>query len=126
MRTPRVLIADDDAALAKAIALRLRHAGYDVVIVADGYSAMAQAVELAPDLLILDINMPAGNGFTVQERLAKLPRLSAAPVIYVTGDTSDETVALARSLGAFGLLHKPFDFDVLLEGVRNALAAPAA
>jgi DNA-binding response OmpR family regulator len=123
---PTIVVADDDIRLVKAIATRLEAFGYRVIQATDGYSALARAVEHKPDLLILDIHMPAGDGFTVQERKERLPEISHIPVIYITGDKSAEPRKLARQYGAFALLHKPVDKYELLDIVDAALRRMAA
>ena len=64
-----ILIADDDERVVKVLMLRLGKLGFNIVTASDGYSALALASECKPNLLLLDINMPAGDGFSVQERM---------------------------------------------------------
>lgn len=123
---PRILIADDDAALLQALSLRLRHAGYEVITALDGYNALARAVEKRPDLIVLDINMPAGDGFSVQDRIEKSTSSFDLPVIYITGETSDRVARLASHVDAAGLFHKPIDTRKLLEAIEQAILARAA
>lgn len=121
MRHPTILIADDDARLLAALSQRLRGEGFDVITATDGYNALAKAVESSPDLMILDVNMPAGDGFSVLERGHNRAELADTPVIYLTGDKSPRLDELADVLGAYATLHKPFDFDRLLNTIRAAL-----
>lgn len=123
MNHPTVLIADDDSRLLEALSLRLRREGFKVLTASDGYNALALAVERRPDLLVLDVNMPAGDGFTVQERGNHRSELADVPVIYLTGDQSQRLDEMAEVLGAFALIHKPFEFDRLLNTIRAALLA---
>jgi CheY-like chemotaxis protein len=118
---PKILVADDDREMVKLLATMLRRAGYDVVVSVDGCQAMDTACKYQPDLLILDVNMPAGGGISVQERLLNLPAMCNCPVVYVTGDKSEEIVNRAIELGAVGILYKPFDHDQMLHVVRRAL-----
>lgn len=117
----KILVADDNAALVQAITLRLRYAGYDVIPVVDGHNALARAVSEGPDLMILDVNMPAANGFALVEHRAHAMPQICTPVIYITGDTSDDTFEKAMDLGAFAVIHKPIHMHNLLEAVANAL-----
>jgi CheY-like chemotaxis protein len=126
MNRPRVLIADDDIGFAKALSLRIEQMGYEVITTTDGYNALAQGVKEKPDLMILDIHMPAGDGFTVQHRLHGNPELPGIPTIYVTGDKSEQASQNARISGAFAIVHKPVDFAFLEEAITRALAARAA
>ncbi len=126
MQKAKILIADDDMALVQALAIRLSEEGYEIINAQDGYFAVAQAVKEHPDLMILDINMPAGDGFTVQQRTEKVRPLVFVPVIYVTGDKSGQAKNAAKQLGAFALIHKPFEFGKLLAVVKRALSGRAA
>lgn len=126
MSKPLLLLADDDYALGTALANRFKRNGFDVTQVTDSYNALANIVESEPNAIILDVNMPAGDGFTVQERLHKLgatqyPRLLNIPIIYLTGDKSQRLDEIAAELGAFAILHKPFEFNELLDTVLQAL-----
>jgi CheY-like chemotaxis protein len=122
-----ILIADDDTALLRALAVRLESEGYRVVTTQDAYHAFERARSLRPDLMILDINMPAGNGFSVLERMAHLGDLSGIPSLFVTGDADPDLEDRARQLGAAGLIRKPFKTQPLLDEISRALrpAAPA-
>ncbi|MEM6394172.1 MAG: response regulator [Planctomycetota bacterium] len=110
---PRILIADDHTKLVEALKFRFEKRGFQVHTAHDGYNALATATREPLDLMILDINMPAGDGFSVQERLHK-PRGSAGiPVIYITGDKSVRLDEVAEDLGALAVFHKPFQFNEL-------------
>lgn len=126
MAASKILIADDDRQVLQLLSMSLRRAGYEVVNAVDGYQAVQFAHDHRPDLLILDVNMPAGNGLSVQQRLHKISACCATPVIYLTGDRSERVVANAKKLGAFAVLHKPFETAFLLETVRAALGEAAA
>lgn len=120
MSKATVLIADDDPQTLKVIRLHLEHAGYRVICTQDAYAALAAARRDPPDVLVLDVNMPAGNGFSVQERINKLEELTGIPVIYVTGERSSRVTAASRYLGAFAVIHKPFSVADLLEKIKLA------
>lgn len=119
-----ILVADDDERVLKALMLRLGEVGFKVITATDGYSALALATEHKPNLLVLDINMPAGDGFSVQERMKGIPEVATIPVIYVTGDKSERLDDLARRLGAFAVIHKPFHTEELIDTILSALTSP--
>ena len=125
-RRPRILLADDDELLLKALRIRLERLNVEVVTATDGYTSLAQATEHKPDLLILDVNMPAGDGFSVQERLRSDPQLRYIPVIYLTGDQSQRLDEIAEQVGGFALFHKPFKLPELVESINKALRPKAA
>ena len=121
MPSKTILIADDDLSLLKAMQVRLESVGFEVVVTQDSYQTVDKARRISPDLLILDINMPAGSGFTVQQRIKNLPELADIPVIYITGEDPDSVDDIAIRMGAYSILHKPFDASVLTETVKHAL-----
>lgn len=129
MRAPKakVLVADDDRRFLHAVSMRLRKAGYEVILAEDGYQALQFTREHAPGVLVLDINMPAGDGFSVAERLLHIPSSIGTPVIYLSGDKSDRVRHGARKSGAAALHFKPVQFEQLVESIEQALisAQPA-
>jgi DNA-binding response OmpR family regulator len=84
-----------------------------------------RALQLArkemPGILLLDINLPSGNGINVHARLRSDPALRDIPVIYVTGERTEHTMAKAHKMGAYSVLYKPFNLDDLLMNVKSAL-----
>lgn len=126
MEKKKVLIADDDRDLVNALGVRLKNEGFDVLAAVDGYQALERSVSQNPDLIILDISMPCGNGPTVQERLQKMPGGLTIPIIYLTGLKLPEVDALADEPGVFAVVHKPFDAEDLLGKICRALAPTAA
>lgn len=126
MKQKKILIADDDLGLLSALTIRLEATGYEVIATQDSYQALQSAIENRPDLLLLDINMPAGDGFTVHDRLQNVPDLAPTPVIYITGDTSGQTTFNAHVHGAIAVFHKPFELDNLLTVIEKVLELSAA
>jgi len=125
-RKARILVADDDTQLLAALKLRIEAINAEVFTATDGYNALAIARDVQPDLMVLDINMPAGDGFSVQERLSTIPGCENIPVIYVTGDHSERLDNLAYQIGAFEVFHKPFEMKHLTHSIFEALRPRAA
>lgn len=117
----KILVADDDADFAKVLGNRLKSKGYEVIIALDGYQALDFAVKNDPDLLVLDINMPAGNGFSVHERLRNRAKLGMKPLIFISGEDGDWVERSALDHGAFAFLRKPFDNEDLFMHIKQAL-----
>jgi DNA-binding response OmpR family regulator len=121
MSERKVLIVDDDKDVLKALSVRLRANGYGVAFAADGISAVSVARSETPDVIILDIGLPGGDGFTVMERLGGMIPTAQIPVIILTARDVAGNEARARAAGAHAFLQKPIDNDVLLETIRGAL-----
>lgn len=124
-----ILVADDNPQLILALQVRLERDGFHVMTAGNSYGALAKVMGMPPDVIVLDVNMPAGDGFTVQERLNNLaqqgqPKLADIPVIYMTADKCERLDMLAERLGAFAMMHKPFHYRDLAEVVRRALNPP--
>ena len=79
----KILIMEDDAKIAAALAIRLEAAGYEVLTARDGFRGLKAALEDRPDLIVTDIWMPVGTGFSVAQRLRSLG-LANIPIIYIT------------------------------------------
>ena len=118
---PKILIVDDDPDLSQALRLRLRANHYDTVSAADGYSAIAQAHKERPDLILLDLGLPAGDGFVVLERLQRDSSLSSIPVIVLTARDPQSTEQDVLQAGASSFFQKPADNTELLETIRATL-----
>jgi DNA-binding response OmpR family regulator len=121
MLSTSILVADDHDSFALALKERLCAEGYQVHTCKDAYQALAIARKEHPDLLILDVHMPAGSGFSVLDRLKSVPEIANTPVIIVTGDYSMETMLEADRHGVDLVLQKPFSTHDLLAYVRAAL-----
>ncbi len=116
----RVLIADDEAAASDALRLQIESLGHEVVGVAsDGQEAIDLAVQLTPDLAILDIRMPEMDGITAGKLLMEQVD---CPVMLLTGFSDEEKVSRAVDAGAFYYLTKPVRLADLQPGVEVAIA----
>jgi two-component system, LuxR family, sensor kinase FixL len=111
---PTILIADDDQDFVKVLRERLMHEGYAILEAYEGVRAVEVAHGHHPDLIILDINMPAGTGTTVLERLRAKPDTALVPVLILTGVDDPQVEATVRDAGANDFVCKPYNSDDLL------------
>jgi DNA-binding response OmpR family regulator len=107
MATKRVLIADDDANIVTALNLRCEQLGLEVRNSADAMSTLNMIHSDPPDLIVLDVNMPGGNGLSVCEMLASDRKLPPIPVVMLTGRSDQETIDKCKQLGAYYVLKGP-------------------
>jgi diguanylate cyclase (GGDEF)-like protein len=122
-----VLIADDHRANRDALRHLLEHAGYQVLMAANGAEALAMALEHRPDLVISDVLMPAMDGYGLARRLRAHPSTAATRLMFYTAYFDrPEAKELAQAHGVARVLAKPSDNDAILGAVREALAAQAA
>jgi len=117
----QVLIIEDDQNLAMALALRLKAAGYGTTTTYDALTGLNAAVSNPPALVLLDISMPAGNGFSVAEQIQTLIP-TPTPIIFLTASKKPDFRERAKKLGAAGYFEKPYEAEELFGAIRQALA----
>jgi DNA-binding response OmpR family regulator len=125
MGNKRILIVDDDPDVRHSMHIRLQANGYDTFFAADAISSMVEARKHELDLIILDLGLPAGDGFLVMERLKAVPSLAVIPIIVISARELRTNRARAVSAGAHAFLQKPVDNAELLAVIRHALGEPS-
>jgi two-component system, cell cycle response regulator len=118
---PRVLIADDSMVVRAVIGKQLGSEGYELLEAADGDAALAACRSSAPDVVLLDVEMPGQTGYDVLSAMQAEPDLAGIPVIFLSGQVSADHVATGLRLGAHDYLRKPVETGELLARVTAAL-----
>ena len=118
-----VLLVDDDNAVLMAIGVRLKQMGYTVYTAKDAVNAVSAVRQNNPDVVVLDISLPAGDGFLVAERLQNLVASAATPVIFITASEIPMLRQKAAKYGAAAFLLKPFDATTLADAIESALSS---
>lgn len=121
MTRKKILVIEDDPVARAALHGQLKAQGYAVALAADAASAMTAANRQRPDLVLLDLGLPGGDGFLVMERLAANLQLAATPVVVITGHDDPASRSRARALGAREFLPKPVDHQALHAAIRAVL-----
>lgn len=120
----KILIIDDDPDLSLAMALRLQASGFRVVTAPDSITALSVTLKEKPDIILLDIGLPGGNGLTFLRKLRSMT-VPLIPVVVITAfDSSIEPQA--RALGIAAFFQKPVDHTELLSVIRNATSPATA
>jgi CheY-like chemotaxis protein len=122
MAMKTVLLVDDDNIFLLSIGVRLKSMGYTVCTAKDAVSAVSAVRKSNPDVVILDVSLPAGDGFVVAERLQNLMQCAATPIIMVTASDKSGLRERAMKLGAVGFMKKPFDATTLADAIESALS----
>lgn len=118
---PLVLVVDDYADAREMYAESLLVSGFRVAEAADGLSAIEQARELAPDVILMDLSLPGMDGWEATRRLKADARTSHIPVVALTGHAMASALDQARLAGCDRFVIKPALPDVVVEEVRQAL-----
>jgi DNA-binding response OmpR family regulator len=121
MGNKKILIVDDDRDICHGMRVRLEYSGYDTCFAADALSGAAAASKEEPDLIVLDLGLPAGDGFHFIELLKTLPALGAIPIIVVSARDARANRERAINAGATAFLQKPVDNAEFLTVIRRAL-----
>ena len=122
----RVLVVEDDPDIRMLVVARLKQAGYRVRGVGDGASALEAVADTGQlDLFVLDVGLPALDGFDLLRQLRQMPGSETTPAIFLSARVQEADIERGRALGA-QYLPKPFVATALLNKVASCLAAGAA
>ena len=116
----KVLIVDDEPGIVRLLSMRLKSKNYEVFEAFDGLDCIGVAEKELPDLILMDIKMPNGGGFGAFEKLSQIESTKNIPVVFMTAYPKAEIKTQVESLGAKGLISKPFiseDFEQTIETV---------
>jgi two-component system KDP operon response regulator KdpE len=128
MSTKKILLVDDDKDLLQGMNVSLRASGYEVINAQDAITAVSMARQAEPDLIVLDIGLPGGDGFQVMERLDGLisaSLISAIPIIVLSAREPEPNRERAFTRGAQAFFQKPVDRNEFMAAVRTALHEPS-
>lgn len=116
----RILVVEDELGFAKMVKLRLQSVGYEVTISGDAYTGTQEIIKHDFDLIVLDLMMPAGGGFSLLERIRKIPSKAAVPVIILTGKSVDEEVRnQAEQYEVAAIYTKPYDSKEFVAQIQS-------
>jgi DNA-binding response OmpR family regulator len=117
----KILIIEDDQKIAMALEVRFHANGYATVTARNCDLGATLARSASPDLIILDISLPDGNGLNLAKQFKLQPETRDTPIIFVTGSKDPKLRERAMTMGIAGLVDKPYDPEELLETVRLSL-----
>ena len=117
----RILIVEDEPAIAELIAINLRHAGFEVTIAGDAEQAQASLDQVLPHLVILDWMLPGTSGHSLARQWRAAPRTRELPIIMLTARAEEADKVSGLDAGADDYLAKPFSINELLARIRALL-----
>lgn len=125
----RILLVEDEADLAELVSYNLRRVGFEVDIARDGAAALRRAVDLPPDLVLLDLMIPQISGIQVAKQLRTNPKTATVPIVMLTAKSEESDQISGLQVGADDYITKPFSMAVLQARVeailRRAKAPPS-
>ena len=121
MSKETVLIVDDEESILKLVKYNLENEGYRTATAASGESALSQAFEIKPDIIVLDLMLPGLNGLEVCRLLSKDERTSSIPVLMLTARSDDSDIIEGLEAGADDYITKPFSPKILIARLKTVL-----
>jgi two-component system phosphate regulon response regulator PhoB len=121
----RVLVVEDESAIAELISINLRHAGYEVTIAGDADQALFEVDRVLPDLVVLDWMLPGQSGLALAKRWRGQARTRELPIIMLTARAEEADKISGLDAGADDYLVKPFSTNELLARIRAVLRRKA-
>ncbi len=118
IKKDRILVVDDDPRYVRLLKVNLEASGYTVIVAKDGQTALTLAASAAPDLILLDVMMPAMNGYMVCEQIREF---STAPIVMLTALSETDDKVKGLDLGADDYITKPVSIKEVLARVHAAL-----
>jgi len=117
----RILVVEDEPAIAELISINLRHVGHEVTAANDAVQAQAAVDAVLPDLVVLDWMLPGESGLALARRWRRLPRTRGLPVIMLTARAGEADKVSGLDAGADDYLTKPFSTQELMARIRSVL-----
>ena len=121
-----ILVVDDDPDLRLGLEIRLRANGYNVVLAADGEASIAAVTEHTPSLILLDLGLPCGDGYSVMEQLSANATTRLIPVIILSARDPRPNRDRSLQKGAYTFLQKPPETSELIGAICRALGQEKA
>jgi chemosensory pili system protein ChpA (sensor histidine kinase/response regulator) len=118
---PTIMVVDDSLTVRKVTGRLLERHGYLVVTARDGVEAMEKLLEVVPDVMLVDIEMPRMDGFDLTRNVRADKRLARVPIIMITSRTADKHQNYAKEIGVSYFLGKPYQEDDLIEKISGFL-----
>jgi len=103
------------------LSLRLRKQHFNVIAAHDGYECVEMAKLELPDVILLDVRMPYGGGIMAFDKMKSMPDVKHIPVIFITAYPKSKVKDMVMKKGAAGFVAKPFDAEILMDTIRNAM-----
>jgi two-component system phosphate regulon response regulator PhoB len=120
-KLPRILVVEDEPAIAELIAVNLRHNGFAPTVVFDGDAAQREVDAVLPDVILLDWMLPGESGVSLAKRWRSLDRLKTVPIILLTARSEESDKVQGLDSGADDYITKPFSTQELLARIRAVL-----
>ena len=117
----KIFIADDESGFVSTLRSRLEFEGFEVTTAPDGKAALEKIPDEQPDLILLDVMMPAMNGYQVCRELKENSATKQIPILMLTAKSQESDKFWGHEAGADAYMTKPFDMDELIDEIEGLL-----
>ncbi len=118
---PKILIIEDELDIAKVLSKRVTEAGFEVILSSDAYQGIQMAHKQRPDLIILDLMMPAGGGLALLKKMKLSVHTMSIPVVVLTASKDEKLKRDVLNEGVEAYLQKPYNAEELINTIKNLL-----
>jgi DNA-binding response OmpR family regulator len=122
----KILVAEDEPDIRELIGFTLRYAGFDVELTQNGAEAVEKALDVQPDLIMLDVRMPKMTGYEACKALKDNPDTDTIPVVFLSAKGQDGEIEQGLDMGALEYIVKPFAPEALITQVKRILQRAGA
>lgn len=118
----KILIAEDERDIRELIVFSLTFAGFEVVPAIDGQDALEKALEVKPDLIMMDVRMPRMTGYEACAKMKTIDEIKDIPVVILSAKGQESEIQTGLSAGAYEYILKPFAPDELIQRVKDIVS----
>jgi DNA-binding response OmpR family regulator len=119
----KILIAEDEKDIRELIVFSLQFAGFDVVPAVDGQDAVEKALEVKPDLIMMDVRMPRMTGYQACAKMKTIDEIKDIPVVILSAKGQESEIQTGLNAGAYEYILKPFAPDELIQRVTDIISS---
>ena len=119
----KILIAEDEKDIRELIVFSLQFAGFDVVPAVDGQDAVEKALEVKPDLIMMDVRMPRMTGYEACAKMKTMDEIKDIPVVILSAKGQESEIQTGLNAGAYEYILKPFAPDDLIQRVKDIISS---
>jgi two-component system alkaline phosphatase synthesis response regulator PhoP len=118
----KILVAEDEKDIRELVSFSLKYSGFEVFTAVDGQEALEKALEIKPDVIMMDVRMPRMTGYEACAKMKEIDELKDVPVIILSAKGQDSEIQAGLNAGAYEYILKPFAPDELIEKVKKIVS----
>jgi two-component system alkaline phosphatase synthesis response regulator PhoP len=118
----KILVAEDEKDIRELVSFSLKYSGFEVFTAVDGQEALEKALEIKPDVIMMDVRMPRMTGYEACAKMKEIDELKDVPIIILSAKGQDSEIQAGLNAGAYEYILKPFAPDELIEKVKKIVS----